>query len=213
MILNEDVASNLAEFLLQIKAIKLEPSKPFTWSSGWKSPIYCDNRVTLSFPAVRNFIRQQLAQVIQKEFKQPGTIAGVATGGIAHGVLVAQELGLPFVYVRPESKKHGLGNQVEGYLPDAASVVVVEDLISTGKSSLAVVDVLRNQGAQVEHMVSIFDYGFPQSEAAFRNANVQLVSLCDYPALVKKAVELEYIREKDMGVLLEWREAPDKWGL
>lgn len=211
MIYSEEVALKVAEFLLQIKAIKLEPEKPFTWSSGWKSPIYCDNRVTLSFPPIRNYIRQNLAMAIEHKFGTPETIAGVATGGIAHGVLVAQELGLPFVYVRPESKKHGLGNQIEGHLVTTAGIVVVEDLVSTGKSSMAVVDALRNAGCEVKHMISIFDYDFPQKTELFKKNKVELVSLSDYTTLVKKAVEMEYIKENQLDILMNWRNDPSNW--
>lgn len=211
MIYSEEVALKVAEFLLQIKAIKLEPEKPFTWSSGWKSPIYCDNRITLSFPLIRNYIRQNLAAAIEAKFGKPETIAGVATGGIAHGVLVAQELGVPFIYVRPESKKHGLGNQIEGHLVSTADIVVVEDLVSTGKSSLAVVEALRSNGCEVKHMVSIFDYGFPEKEELFKKHKVELYSLSDYHSLVKKAIEMQYIKEDQMEVLLQWRNDPANW--
>lgn len=212
MIYSEEVALKVAEFLLQIKAIKLEPSKPFTWSSGWKSPIYCDNRVTLSFPVIRNYIRQNLSTAITNRFDTPAMIAGVATGGIAHGVLVAQELGLPFVYVRPESKKHGLGNQVEGHLVSTSDIVVVEDLVSTGKSSLAVVDALRNQGCDVKHMVAIFNYGFPDTETLFRKHKVDLITLCDYDHLIRSALENQYIKESELETLREWRTNPSGWG-
>lgn len=213
MIYSEDVALKLAEFLLQIKAIKLEPSKPFTWASGWKSPIYCDNRVTLSFPPVRNFIRQNLGKAIEDTFGMPECIAGVATGGIAHGILVAQELELPFAYVRPEAKKHGLGNQIEGYINPGAKIVVVEDLISTGKSSLAVIEALRKEQFQVSQMVSIFNYGFPQAVEAFAAAKTEWVSLCDYDHLVKKAIELQYISAEHTDVLMSWRKDPANWNI
>lgn len=212
MIYSEEVALKVAEFLLQIKAIKLEPAKPFTWSSGWKSPIYCDNRITLSFPTIRNYIRQQLSIVIEQKFGKPETIAGVATGGIAHGVMVAQELGVPFIYVRPESKKHGLGNQIEGHLVTTADIVVVEDLVSTGKSSLAVVDALRKEGCDVKYMVSIFDYGFPETEELFKKNKVELVSLSDYYTLIRKALELGFVKEDQMEILMEWRKNPANWG-
>ena len=212
MVYNEEIALKVAEFLLQIKAIKLEPNQPFTWSSGWKSPIYCDNRITLSFPQIRTFIRQHLSSAIQEKFEMPQTIAGVATGGIAHGVLVAQELGVPFVYVRPESKKHGLKNQVEGQLSSTANVVVVEDLISTGKSSLAVVDVLREQGCDIKYMTAIFDYGFPETAQLFKEYKVELVTLCDYAHLIKKALELDYIKQNQLDLLMEWRTNPSGWG-
>lgn len=212
MIYSEEVALNVAEYLLQIKAIKLEPSNPFTWSSGWKSPIYCDNRVTLSYPQVRTYIRQQLVKAIEDRFEKPQTIAGVATGGIAHGVLVAQEFGVSFVYVRPESKKHGLKNQIEGHLQHRNDVVVVEDLVSTGKSSLAVVDALRAEGCDVKYMAAIFNYGFEETEHLFKAHKVELVTLCDYSHLIRKALELEYIKQEQMDVLLQWRKDPANWG-
>ncbi len=212
MIYNEDIALKVAEFLLQIKAIKLDPAKPFTWASGWMSPIYCDNRVTLSHPTIRNFIRQNFVDIINSKMVNPGTIAGVATGGIAHGVLVAQELGVPFVYVRPESKKHGLGNQIEGQLVTTTGIVVVEDLVSTGKSSLAAVDALRAADCEVRCMLAIFDYGFQQTEELFIKNKVDLITLCDYENLIKKAIELEYISDSHLDKLLMWRENPSKWG-
>lgn len=212
MIYSEEVALNVAEFLLQIKAIKLEPSNPFTWSSGWKSPIYCDNRVTLSYPLVRTYIRQQLVKAIEERFEKPQTIAGVATGGIAHGVLVAQEFGVSFVYVRPESKKHGLKNQIEGHLQHRNNVVVVEDLVSTGKSSLAVVDALRAEGCDVKYMAAIFNYGFEETQQLFKAHKVELVTLCDYAHLIRKALELDYIKQEQMDVLLLWRKDPANWG-
>lgn len=212
MIYKEEVALQIAEFLLQIKAIKLEPAKPFTWASGWKSPIYCDNRVTLSHPTIRNFIRQNLVDIIEDKVETCQLIAGVATGGIAHGVLVAQDLGVPFVYVRPESKKHGLGNQVEGQLTSTSNIVVVEDLVSTGKSSLAAVDALRGAGCEIKHMVAIFNYGFKETDIIFKDHKVQLVTLCDYDHLIKKAVELEYVKESQMETLMQWRQDPANWG-
>ncbi|MCX7743905.1 MAG: orotate phosphoribosyltransferase [Flavobacteriales bacterium] len=212
MIYSEEVALNVAEYLLQIKAIKLEPSNPFTWSSGWKSPIYCDNRVTLSYPQVRTYIRQQMVKAIEDRFEKPQTIAGVATGGIAHGVLVAQELGVSFVYVRPESKKHGLKNQIEGHLQHRNNVVVVEDLVSTGKSSLAVVDVLRAEGCDVKSMAAIFNYGFEETELLFKKHKVELITLCDYSHLIRKALDLDYIKQEQLDVLMQWRKDPAGWG-
>lgn len=212
MVYNEEVALNVAEFLLQIKAIKLDTAKPFTWASGWISPIYCDNRVTLSHPTIRNFIRQNFVNIIESKMEGPGTIAGVATGGIAHGVLVAQELGVPFVYVRPEKKKHGLGNQIEGQLVTTADIVVVEDLVSTGKSSLAAVEALRAAGCEVKHMLAIFDYGFKQTANLFSKNKLDLVTLCDYENLIKKAKELNYINDSHIETLLDWRLNPAKWG-
>ncbi len=212
MIYNEEVALTVAEFLLQIKAIKLEPTKPFTWASGWNSPIYCDNRVTLSHPTIRTYIRQNFVDIVETKMDKPGTIAGVATGGIAHGVLVAQELGVPFVYVRPESKKHGLGNQIEGQLVTNSGIVVVEDLVSTGKSSLAAVEALRAEGCDAKHMLAIFDYGFEQTAELFKKNKVELVTLCDYEHLIKKAIELDYINNSHLETLMNWRENPAKWG-
>jgi len=212
MIYSEEVALKVAEFLLQIKAIKLEPTKPFTWASGWKSPIYCDNRVTLSHPAIRNYIRQNFVEAIEKKIETPRTIAGVATGGIAHGVLVAQELGVPFIYVRPESKKHGLGNQIEGQLVTTSGIVVIEDLVSTGKSSLAAVDALREANCEIKHMLAIFNYGFTQTAELFVKEKVNLITLCDYEHLIKKAIELNYVNNTHLETLMDWRKDPSTWG-
>lgn len=211
MIYSEDVALKVAEFLLQIKAIKLQPTKPFTWSSGWKSPIYCDNRVTLSFPIIRNYIRQTFAEIIKDQFQDSGMIAGVATGGIAHGVLTAQDLGLPFLYVRSESKKHGMGNQIEGQIVSTKNIVVVEDLVSTGKSSLQAVDALRAAECEVKNMVAIFNYGFAETDVLFKTQKVNLITLSDYDHLIKKALEMEYIKEDQLDTLREWRQNPSLW--
>ena len=207
-----DPALKVAEFLLQIKAVKLSPKKPFTWASGWKSPIYCDNRKTLSYPAVRTYIRQQFVQAINHEFGRPDMIAGVATGGIAHGALVAHDLGLPFIYVRSGAKDHGMKNQVEGDLTVGRSVVVVEDLVSTGQSSLNAVEALREAGCEVKGMVSIFTYGFDEATKAFAKAKVNLHSLTNYNVLVDQALQDEYITEKDLLPLNEWRKDPANWG-
>lgn len=208
-----DISSHkIAEYLLQIKAIKLQPENPFTWASGWKSPIYCDNRKTLSYPVVRTFIRQQFVETIKKEFGKPDVIAGVATGGIAQGALVAQELGLPFVYVRSEAKKHGMTNMIEGVIEAGQSVVVIEDLISTGGSSLKAVEALREAGAVVKGMVAIFTYDFKTAEDNFEAAKCQLITLSDYNILMDEALKNNYITEKDVDSLKKWREAPDKWG-
>lgn len=201
----------IAEFLLQIKAVKLSPKKPFTWASGWKSPIYCDNRKTLSYPAVRTYIRQQFVQAINHDFGRPDMIAGVATGGIAHGALVAHDLGLPFIYVRSSAKEHGMKNQVEGDLTVGRSVVVVEDLVSTGQSSLNAVEALREAGCEVKGMVSIFTYGFDEATKAFAKAKVNLHSLTNYSVLVDQALQDEYITEKDLLPLNEWRKDPANW--
>ncbi|WP_136668169.1 orotate phosphoribosyltransferase [Flavobacterium sp. H122] len=213
MIFNKDTASKTAELLLQINAIKLNSKNPFTWASGWKSPIYCDNRVILSFPAIRNFIRDEFAKNIEKQFGKPDVIAGVATGAIGVGVLVAQEMGLPFVYVRPEPKKHGRMNQVEGFLQKGQNVVVVEDLISTGNSSLLAVEALRNEGANVKGMAAIFTYGFPVAEENFKAAKVDLYTLSNYMNLLELAVTKEYITENEEDLLKEWRKNPAEWNV
>ena len=212
MIYNEDTARTTAEFLLQVKAVKLSPEQPFTWASGIISPIYCDNRVTLSFPKIRTYIRQQFVNIINEEFGTVDMIAGVATGGIPQGALVAQELGLPFVYVRTSAKDHGTGNLIEGRIEDGKSVVIVEDLVSTGKSSLVAVDALRAAGCNVKGMVAIFTYGLEAATSNFKKSKVKLITLSDYPSLLQKAVESNYVREKDLQTLMTWRENPEKWG-
>lgn len=212
MIYNEDVARTTAEFLLQVKAVKLSPEQPFTWASGIISPIYCDNRVTLSFPKIRTYIRQQFVNIINEEFGTVELIAGVATAGIPQGALVAQELGLPFVYVRASQKDHGMENRIEGRIEDGKSVIVVEDLVSTGKSSLAAVEALREAGCTVKGMVAIFTYGLDIATANFKKSKVKLIALSDYPNLLQKAVESNYIRDKDLQTLMTWRENPEKWG-
>lgn len=206
-----DPALKIAEFLLQIKAVKLSPKKPFTWASGWKSPIYCDNRRTLSYPAVRTYIRQQFVHVINHEFGRPDMIAGVATGGIAHGALVAHDMGLPFIYVRSAAKEHGMKNQVEGDLTTGRSVVVVEDLVSTGNSSLNAVHALRDAGCEVKGMVSIFTYGFDASLKAFEKEKVKLHSLTNYKILLDQAMHDNYITERDLASLSEWARDPANW--
>ncbi|MDR7212166.1 orotate phosphoribosyltransferase [Flavobacterium piscis] len=212
MIFNKDTAEKTAELLLQINAIKLNPGNPFTWASGWKSPIYCDNRLILSFPMIRNYIRNEFAKNIEKQFGKPDVIAGVATGAIGVGILVAESLGLPFVYVRPEPKKHGRQNQVEGFLQKGQNVVVVEDLISTGNSSLMAVEALRNEGANIKGMAAIFTYGFNVAEENFKNANVDLYTLSNYTNLLELAVEKQYISEDDLTALQEWSVTPSTWG-
>jgi len=209
----EDTAFTTAESLLQIKAIKLDIATPFTWSSGIKSPIYCDNRKTLSYPKIRTYIRQEFVKLINDEFGTVDLIAGVATGAIAVGVLVAQELGLPFVYVRSEKKSHGLENQIEGVVESGQSVVVIEDLVSTGKSSLGAVHALREAGCNVKGMVAIFTYGLPEAEENFRQANCILKTLTTYDFLVKKALEQNIIKDSDMQSLIKWRENPKVWGV
>ena len=211
MILDKDIAKKTAEVLLQINAIKLQPNNPFTWASGWKSPIYCDNRVTLSFPEVRTFLRQQLATQIVEAYGKPDVIAGVATGAIAIGVLVAEELGIPFVYVRPEAKKHGRKNQIEGFLDTGKNVVVVEDLISTGGSSLKAVEALKAHGVTVKGMIALFTYGFDIATKNFEDANVTLYTLSNYENLIEQAVETNYISTTEKRTLQEWRENPSEW--
>jgi orotate phosphoribosyltransferase len=212
MIFNKDTAEKTAELLLQINAIKLNPRNPFTWASGWNSPIYCDNRITLSFPAVRNYIRDEFSKNIEKKFGKPDVIAGVATGAIGIGILVAESLGLPFVYVRPEPKKHGRLNQVEGYLQKGQNVIVVEDLISTGNSSLLAVEALKEAGANVKGMAAIFSYGFDVASDNFKKANVDLFTLSNYENLLPLAVAKRYITEEEEITLQEWRKSPSTWG-
>ncbi len=199
--------------LLQINAIKLNPSNPFKWASGWNSPIYCDNRLTLSFPAIRNYIRDEFSKQITEIYGKPDVIAGVATGAIGIGILVAEELGLPFVYVRPEAKKHGRQNQVEGFLQKGQNVVVVEDLISTGNSSLMAVEALKEAGANVKGMLAIFTYGFDVAEENFKKANVNLNTLSNYENLLDLAVEKKYITEEEQSTLQEWRKSPSTWNV
>ena len=208
----ESIEKIVAKQLLDIKAVKLSPENPFTWASGWKSPIYCDNRKVLSYPAARKVVYEAFVEVIKKNFKDVDVIAGVATGAIAYGMMVAEVLGLPFVYVRPKPKDHGTGAQVEGDLPEKARVVVVEDLISTGGSSLAAVDALQKAGANVLGMVAIFTYNFIKSRRAFENANVELHTLSHYEALLEKAVEENYIKADFLNILKEWRINPEIWG-
>lgn len=209
--MKDDTASNIAEFLLQIKAIKLQPDEPFTWASGWKSPIYCDNRVALSNPRIRTYIRQELVKAIERNYGRPDAIAAVATGAIAQGALVSESMGLPFIYVRPEPKQHGAKNQIEGDISQIHSVVVVEDLISTGKSSLNAVLALRNSGIIVKGMVSIFNYGFDVAKESFKNAQCPLYSLSNYDVMITKALQSKYINEGQMESLKDWREHPDSW--
>lgn len=211
MILNKDTAKKTAELLLQVKAIKLSPNEPFNWASGWKSPIYCDNRVTLSYPPVRIFLKEEIAKIVEKNYGKPDVIAGVATGAIAIGILVAQELGVPFIYVRPEPKKHGRKNQIEGYLESGQNVVVIEDLISTGNSSLNAVDALKEAGAVVKGMVAIFSYGFDIATENFKNKNIDLVTLSNYENLLEQALDSNYITDKELVLLHEWRRSPSTW--
>ncbi|MEO8795915.1 MAG: orotate phosphoribosyltransferase [Daejeonella sp.] len=206
-----EIEQKVAEFLLQIKAIKLQPNNPFTWASGWRSPIYCDNRVTLSHPSIRTYIRQKLASLIQEEYGSVGVIAGVATAGIPQGVLVAQELGLPFIYVRSKPKEHGTGSLIEGEFSGGQRVVVIEDLISTGKSSLQAVDALRNAGLEVAGLAAIFSYGFDTAEDNFKNAKCRFSTLSNYNALIEYAAEHSFVSEADLSLLKKWRENPSEW--
>ncbi len=203
--------STLAARLLDIKAIKLQPNDPFTWASGWKSPFYCDNRKTLSFADLRNYIKLRIVNAIPENFAEADVVAGVATGAIAQGALVADALNMPFVYVRPKPKDHGMQNLIEGDLQPGQKVVVVEDLISTGGSSLKAVEAIRQAGCEVVGMVASYTYGFPVAEKAFEDANVKLVTLTDYEHVVAKALETGYIQEADIQLLAEWRKAPDRW--
>tara|TARA_X000000368_G_scaffold354345_1_gene295805 strand:- start:30 stop:674 length:645 start_codon:yes stop_codon:yes gene_type:complete len=211
MILNLETAAKVAEYLLQAKAIKLQPKNPFTWSSGWRSPIYCDNRITLSFPPIRTFIRQELAKAILEKFGTPDVIVGVATGAIAQGALVAEELGVPFAYVRASAKEHGLGNLIEGNVDSGQRVVVIEDLISTAGSSLKAVEALKDVGATVLGMAAIFTYNFQISFNRLKEANCELITLSDYDSLVKQAVESSYITESDVTLIKDWRLDPSSW--
>jgi orotate phosphoribosyltransferase len=211
MILNNDRAVKVAEFLLQIKAVKLQPKNPFTWASGWKSPIYCDNRVTLSYPNIRTFIRQNYSAAILEHFGKPDVIAGVATGGIAQGALVAEELGLPFIYVRSSPKGHGMGNQIEGHFEEGQKVIVIEDLISTGGSSLKAVEALREANLDVKGLVAIFTYGFDIAATNFSEAKCPFVTLTDYDVLLEKAVDDTYISKDDIASLKEWKTNPSQW--
>lgn len=201
-----------AEKLLEVKAIKLQPEAPFTWASGWLSPFYCDNRKTLSYPALRSFVKIELARIIAEEYPEATAVAGVATGAIAQGALVADQLGLPFAYVRSKAKDHGMQNLIEGTLPEGAKVVVVEDLISTGGSSLKAVEALRQAGFEVVGMVASYTYGFPVAEEAFRQAGVRLTTLTNYEAVCHVALQTGYIKEEHVALLNEWRANPSSWG-
>lgn len=207
----EQIAKQVAEKLLQIKAIKLEPANHFVWASGWNSPIYCDNRKTLSYPEVRSFVRDSFVKVISANFTDYDVVAGVATGAIAQGALVADKLEKPFVYVRSQAKDHGLGNLIEGDLKPGSKVLVIEDLISTGGSSLKAVEAIRAAGCEVVGMVAIFTYGFAKAEEAFATANVKLVTLSNYNSLIDSAKQIGYVAESDVKVLQEWRVSPETW--
>lgn len=211
MILDSNIAQKTADYLLQIKAIKLNSENPFTWASGWKSPIYCDNRIILSFSEVRNFVASAMAEQICKKYNNVQVIVGVATGAIGMGMLVANELGLPFVYVRPEPKKHGRQNQIEGLLEAGQNAVVIEDLISTGMSSLNAVKALRDNGANVLGMIAIFSYGFDLAKANFEAENVTLHTLSNYDNLLQQALNTGYISKNELHTLKEWRKNPSQW--
>lgn len=211
MIFNKETARKTAEVLLQVNAIKLSPTEPFTWASGWKSPIYCDNRIVLSFPPIRTYVREKLGKEIEKLYGKPDVIAGVATGAIGIGILVAEYLGLPFIYVRPEAKEHGRKNQIEGFVQKGQNVVVVEDLISTGKSSLNAVKALREAEINVKGMVAIFSYGFDVAEKNFKKENVSLHTLSNYESLLEQALDTHYISQKELETLSIWNSNPSEW--
>ncbi len=204
-------AKAVAEKLLQVNAVRLSPGQPFTWASGWKSPIYCDNRKVLSFPYIRDFIKSEMCNVVFEKFPEAEMLAGVATAGIAWGAMAADQLKLPYIYVRPKPKEHGLGNQIEGHYEAGQKVLVIEDLVSTGKSSLQVVDVLKEKGLEVIGMVSIFTYGFAVATEAFTKASLTYHSLTDYPTLIELAVQKEIVSANQQEVLLKWRDDPAGW--
>lgn len=211
MVLNDETARKTAELLLQINAIKLKPENPFTWASGWKSPIYCDNRIVLSYPQVRTYVREQLAQQVEGLYGKPDLIVGVATGAIGIGVLVAEQMGLPFAYVRPEPKGHGRQNQIEGQATAGQRVVVIEDLISTGKSSLNAIDALLAHGLEVKGMLGIFSYGFQLATDRFAERNLEVHTLSNYHHLIQLASETGYVQEAQLETLRKWRANPQEW--
>ncbi|MEM9077995.1 MAG: orotate phosphoribosyltransferase [Bacteroidota bacterium] len=211
MVLDKDVAKKTAELLLQINAIKLDPENPFTWASGWKSPIYCDNRIMLSYAEVRRFVAKQMAIQVEKLYGKPDVIAGVATGAIGVGLLVAEALDLPFVYVRPEPKSHGRQNQIEGHIDEGQTVVVIEDLISTGKSSLNAVKALKDKNVVLKGMIAIFTYGFNVASTNFETEGVRLHTLSDYDQLIQQASETNYIKESQLQTLMQWKSNPQQW--
>lgn len=208
----QELSTRFAQMLLNVKCIKVQPEAPFTWASGWLSPFYCDNRKTLAYPDVRTFVKEQLAHIVAEKYPQATAIAGVATGAIAQGALVADALGLPMCYVRSKAKDHGMGNLIEGTLPEGAKVVVVEDLISTGGSSLKAVAALRDAGFEILGMVASYTYGFPVAAEAFKAAGVELTTLTNYEAVVQAALASGYIEEKHIPMLAEWRANPGEWG-
>ncbi|MGC6429979.1 MAG: orotate phosphoribosyltransferase [Jejuia sp.] len=211
MIFDNNIAKKTAELLLEVNAIKLSPKAPFTWASGWKSPIYCDNRIILSFPKIRNYVRETMAKYIKERYGKPDAIAGVATGAIGIGMLVADYLDLPFIYVRPNAKGHGRQNQIEGFIEKGQNVVVVEDLISTGKSSLNAVHALKDVGVEVKGMIAIFTYGFEVSKTNFENEGINLHTLGNYESLLEQALQTAYIKEEDLSLLAEWNANPSEW--
>lgn len=212
MMVKTETASQIAEYLLQIKAIKLQPTEPFTWASGWKSPIYCDNRISLSYPDIRTFIRNALADSILKNFSKVEVIAGVATAAIPQGALVADKMNLSFIYVRSSAKDHGRENLIEGEIKAGQKVVLIEDLVSTGKSSLKAVEALRQAGCDVLGLICVFNYGFVQAENNFSSAKCPIISLCNYDKLLNIAVESNYIKKEELNTLEDWRKAPEVWG-
>ena len=213
MIFNKNTAKKTAEVLLHINAIKLSQNAPFTWASGWKSPIYCDNRLVMSYPTIRNYIKSELAKNIENLYGKPDVIAGVATGAIGIGAIVADDLGLPFVYVRPEAKKHGRQNQIEGRLEKGQSIVVVEDLISTGKSSLNAVEALKSASVNVKGMAAIFTYGFDRSKTNFAEKNIELHTLSNYESLLEQALDTGFINDKELNLLSQWNSNPSEWDI
>lgn len=208
----QELSTRFAQMLLNVKCIKVQPEAPFTWASGWLSPFYCDNRKTLAYPEVRTFVKEQLAAIVSEKYPEATAIAGVATGAIAQGALVADALELPMCYVRSKAKDHGMGNLIEGTLPEGAKVVVVEDLISTGGSSLKAVEALRAAGFEILGMVASYTYGFPVAAEAFKAANVELTTLTNYESVVQAALSSGYIEEKHIPMLAEWRANPSEWG-
>jgi len=211
MILNNDKALKVAEFLLQIKAVKLQPNNPFQWSSGWNSPIYCDNRKVLSFPNVRTYVRQTFVKAITEKYGQPDMIAGVATGGIAIGALIAEEMGLPFIYVRSSAKAHGMQNQIEGSYEKGQNVVVIEDLISTGGSSIKAIHALREGGLEIKGLAAIFTYGFDVAIKNFKDADCDFITLSNYDLLIEQAVVENYVTAEDVESLNDWKINPENW--
>ena len=209
--INPKISKQLASMLLEIGAVKLSPHQPFTWASGWLSPIYCDNRLVLSYPKIRNFIKTSFCELVHTQFPATEIIAGVATAGVPHGMLLADALDLPFIYIRPKPKEHGMTNLIEGKIQSNAKVLVVEDLISTGGSSIKAAKAITASGMSVIGMVSIFNYGFEIAQTAMKDANIDLISLCDYQSLLVEAIDKDYVAEDEMASLQEWRQYPEKW--